>query len=326
VFVRELDGSAEITRARIADGALRDVTRTPEREESWPYWSDGARRVVFQAAPAPRGPSDLFLFDPERGEETPLAEGGARDEHWPVWSPDGARLAYAFRGGPQGGGVAIVELATGATGLVARSSPGALFLRPAFAPDGSRLVAQRRGPKGAFSALWLLAPGRDPARITGDADGFALKACFTRDGRQIVYSRRPLAGGPHDVVRIDAGGGGELVIASAPESDDHSARPSPARDEIAFVSDRAGSFDLYRADLSGGALRRLTDTPGRDELAPRWSPDGERIVVYTDLPEAGGRSPRRRSVRDPRVLVLDREGRVLLETPGLMADWMPPWE
>jgi hypothetical protein len=42
----------------------------------------------------------------------------------------------------------------------------------------------------------------------------------------------------------------------------------------------------------------------------------------TAIPTA---SARRRPNPDSRVVVVDREGRRLLEVPGTMADWMPPW-
>ena len=63
--------------------------------------------------------------------------------------------------------------------------------------------------------------------------------------------------------------------------DQHSARPSPLRDELVFSSDRAGngSHDLFLADLAGGGIRALRESPEQDEYAPRWSPDGERIAA-----------------------------------------------
>ena len=45
--MRVVDGSREILRIRLSDAAERAVTATPEREESWPYWSSSAGRLVF---------------------------------------------------------------------------------------------------------------------------------------------------------------------------------------------------------------------------------------------------------------------------------------
>jgi Tol biopolymer transport system component len=106
-------------------------------------------------------------------------------------------------------------------------------------------------------------------------------------------------------------------LAAAPDADERSARPSPTRDEVAFISDRDGSPDLFLVDLAGGPARNLTRSPGRREAAPRWSPDGERIAisVLREPPYVSGE----------RVAVVDRQGTPLLEVPGTMPDWMPPW-
>jgi Tol biopolymer transport system component len=92
---------------------------------------------------------------------------------------------------------------------------------------------------------------------------------------------------------------------------------------VAFVSDRGGTRDVFLADLAGGAVTRLTNTPDRDEFAPRWSPDGERLVLTTAPPQPPGRDGDRLDPAATRLVVVDRSGRVLFETPGMMADWMP---
>jgi Tol biopolymer transport system component len=153
-----------------------------------------------------------------------------------------------------------------------------------------------------------------------------MKAQFTRDGSRVVFSRRPASGGTHDIANIAVDGSGLRTHASGPDSDDHSATPSPERDEFAFVSDRAGSFDVFVADFEGDRVHQLTHSPDVDEFAPRWSPDGERLVVITTAESAG--PPRlvdRDHLADARVVVLDRTGRVLFDAPGYNPDWMPPW-
>jgi len=326
VFIRVVEGSTEVMRARISDGAVRAVTSTADRSERWPYWSDAARHVVFQVTD-PNDPqkSDLVLWDPETERAKKFPPTHHREERWPCWSPDGRSLAYAFRGERPKGGVALMDFRKRRTIAIARSGRSDFFLRPNFSPDGRLLVAQRRIPENQGSNLWILSATAPPRRLTADPDWLDMKAWFTRDGSRIVYTRRPVAGDVFDVVSISVDGGDLRTIAGS-EANEHSARPSPTRDEIAFVSDSDGSSDVFLADLDGGSLRNPWPNALRNELAPRWSPDGERIVA-TSLPEDVGDfgSMKSSAFEHAHIVVLDREGNLLLDTPGLMADWMPPW-
>ena len=65
-------GSRDVIWTRLSDGAERPLTRTPDREESWPYWSGPARRLVFQVTEGP-GRSDLMQWSAEQGESPLLA-------------------------------------------------------------------------------------------------------------------------------------------------------------------------------------------------------------------------------------------------------------
>lgn len=334
VFVRVGDGGLDLARLRLADGALAPHPASSDADESWPYWSPVARALVFQRAgsgsDARPATSDLWLWRPsggdERGGETNLTATPRRDERWPVWSPTEARLVYAFRGGTPAAGLAQILAPPGPPELVAPTGADALFLRPAFAPDGRALVVQRRGARGRGSQLWSLAPGVPPRPLTRDPERFALKGRYTRDGARIVFSERPASGGPHDVASLARDGGDRRSHASLPDADDHSASPSPTRDEIAFVSDRGGHSAVWLASLAGDASPRvLAPSDALDQYAPRWSPDGERLVV-TAVPRGEPlRLDDRESLARARLQVLDRDGSVRAETPGLMPDWMPAW-
>jgi Tol biopolymer transport system component len=325
VLVRMIAGSNEIVRVRLADGASQLVTDTRDLEESWPYWSEHAGRLVFLAATA-GAPNDLLLWDPATRVTTALTRTPRRDEQWPAWSPQRPELAFAFRGGSPPGGLALAETSRGTRRLLAVAGGRDLFYRPSFAPDGAWLVAQRRGADGRGSHLWRIREGAAPEPLTGDEAWFDMKPVPTRDGREIVFTRRPTADGKRDVVAIPAQGGAARSLASTPHSDDHSASPSPRRDEIAFVSDRGGPSALYLAPLDGGPPRELLRDGERNLFAPRWSPDGERLAAIATPRSVG--EPRlsdRRGLAETHTLVCDREGRVLFDAPGFMPDWMPPW-
>ena len=321
--MRIVDGSNELVSVRLADGAERMLTSTPEREETWPYWSEVAQRLVFQVSSG-GSRSDLVLWSSAEGEAR-LTRTPARDERWPAWSPTAPRLVFAFRGGRPPGGLAIHDLEGGETRLPATTAANEYLLRPAFSPDGRTLVAQLRRPDGAGSALWRLELGGKPELLTSNPAWFDMKPFFDRSGTRIFFTRRPSARGRGDLASIEAAGGAVSPHLSLPEADDHSGRPSPTRDELAFVSDRDGHSAIYLAALPDGPTRRLTGNE-RSAFAPRWSPDGEKLVV-TAIP-AGAREPKlddRDSLARSRVLVLDRAGEVLLDVAGFMPSWMAPW-
>ena len=329
VFVRVVGDSKEIVRARIADGEERAVTLTPDRDERWPYWSEEANRLVFQVGlPGERNSSDLMLWNPETRRETPLPPTPGREERWPGWSPDGRSIAYAFRGGAPGAGVALVFWRERRITLIARSASNDFYLRPNFSPDGRLMVAQRliAGPMRS-SNLWLLSTEAEtePRPLTSDPEWNDSKAWFSRDGTQIIYTRRRAAGSDYSVWGIATAGGASYPIVAGADGS-HSARPSPARDEIAFVSNRDGSSDVFLADIDGGAQRSLQRSPDFNELAPRWSPDGEFVVVTRvdrEVADFGSMSPR--ALAQARIAVLDRNGKQHFEAVGAMADWMPAW-
>lgn len=313
-------------RVRIADGAVRAVTATVDRDERWPYWSDSARRVIFQTSePGDARSSDLVLWDPESERETNLLSTPHREERWPSWSPDGRTVAYAFVGGRPAAGVALIDIAERKQRVIVQAGVEGVYRRPNFSPDGRQLVAELMSPERRQSSLWLLSPAASPQPITGGSEWNDTKAWFTRDGARIVFNRRPVGKAVADVLSIAPDGSDpQTVVAGA--ASEHSARPSPTRDEIVYVSNASGTFDVFRADLDGGSVHALYTTPELMLYAPRWSPDGERVVA-TAFPTDADRSqaPGDRTVERSRLVVLDRAGNVLLDTPGAMADWMPPW-
>lgn len=327
VFVRMNDGGPDLARGRIADGAVVALTKTPDREESWPFWSELSRRLAFQVGPInERADSDLVLWLPRTGQEIPVTRTPRREERWPIWSPTQQRLAFAYVS-PQGSGLAVFDLEARGARLLTRSSREQLFLRPTFSPDGASLVVQQRGEGGRGSQLWRIEEGRPPLQLTFEPRWFNTKAWFTRDAKRIVYTRRPTGGdGWFEIAEIGSYGGEPRVLAASPESDSHSARPSPTRDEIVFVSDRGGDFDVYLMAADGTGVRNLTRTPERHEFAPRWSADGQRLLVTVSEHEHGlPRLTDRDSLEKSKVLVLDRDGTALFETTGFMPDWMPAW-
>lgn len=328
VFVRLADGVKDLARARLSDGVVEALRPTPEREEDWPYWSDAAGRLLVQARPrGGTGAYDLLVIDPATGRERPLAADSARGEQWPMWSPDGASVVFAFLGKEPPSGIGLASVASGEVRVLAPSGEKSWFFRPHFAPDGRRIVAQKRWGHTPGSSLWLVGVLGDARPLLDDRATFYQKAWFTRDGRSIVYSARPAAGGTRDVYLIDSDGAAPpRILVEDAEADDHSAVPSPTRDEVVFVSSEDGRVDVWLQDLAGGPARNLTRSGAYDEYAPQFSPDGERIVLTVGparrLPPASGDEV---PLPGAHVVVIDREGRRLFETPGFMADWMPPF-
>lgn len=325
----------DLWRARLSDGAVQPFMQTPQREETWPFWSVSAAVLAFEVSPAgtsAQGRQQLLLWS--EGRERHLPGVSARREAWAAWSATGSRLVYTFSQllqPPTVTGIALVDIESGEQRILARSTPANPYIRPELDPEGLRVVAQRLTRRTAPEAergsqVWLFEPG-GASRGLSDGDAYAVKARFTRDGRLVVFTRQEDPEGPGDLILMRPDGTGARTFASTPESDDHTGRASPVRDEIAFVSNRDGKHDLFLAALDGGEPRNLTAHLAFEASAPRWSPDGERIVVTANPHEPVSRERRSRRVTRAvaHVLVVDRQGRLVFKTRGFSPDWMPPW-
>jgi TolB protein len=325
VFSRMVGDGADLARARIGDGAIVALTHTPDRDEAWPHWSELSRRLVFEVgAINGRSTSDLRLWVPNTGEEIAVSETPNRSERWPIWSPTRRQLAFAFAG-PAASGIAVYEVDSGAARVLAQAEGPEIYLRPTFSPDGGRIVAQRQGPGGRGSELWLLREDQPPVPLTSGIEWLDIKAWFTRDGNRIVFTSRPSRGGWYEIRDVGVEARDVRSLLRSESADHHSALPSPTRDEMVFVSDRDGNFDVFLARLDGGGVKPLTRT-ARHEFAPRWSADGELLLVTIAESEHGmPRLSDPEALQRTRVAVLDRSGSVLFETTGFMPDWMPPW-
>ena len=324
VFVKRVGAHDELYRARLSDGEVRAFLPAPHLDATWPFWSQASGRLVYQTEPQGGGAADLQVWKPGEPAPQPLTATPARDDRWAAWSPDGAHVVFAYRDPGRDAAIAAIEVPGGRESLLAASGLHDFFFRPSYAPDGRRIVAQRRDLEGHGSTLWILDPPAPPRRLTREEGWQEDKPSFTRDGTSVVFSREQ-GDGPRGLARVGSDGQVASIPAAKPGADEHSARASPTRDEICFVSDRDGSRDVFLAPLDGGPARNLTRTPDRDELAPHWSPDGERLVATAVPPRPPGRAGEKLDPAETRLVVLDRSGKVLFETPGMMADWMPPF-
>ena len=108
-------------------------------------------------------------------------------------------------------------------------------------------------------------------------------AADTRLLRQPTISADQVAfayGGDLWIVGRDGGDARRLTSTPAIESDPHF---SPDGSQIAFTSNRSGTFAVYVVPAAGGTPKRLTWYPAIS-LARGWTPDGER-VLYTSRRE-----------------------------------------
>jgi TolB protein len=89
---------------------------------------------------------------------------------------------------------------------------------------------------------------------------------------------------------------------------------SPDGKQVAFASDRGGTFDLYLMDIAGGPAIRLTDD-GAQNIHPSFSPDG-RQIVYCSLGSQSG-------VWELVLIDVDRPAHRRIIGHGLFPVWSP---
>jgi len=183
----------------------------------------------------------------------------------PAWSPDSTQIAFVSR---RDGRAHVYVMQADGTGTRRLTNSAKDDDRPAWSPDGKRLIFGREG------ALYGIPAGGGPAHRVGRGFGNADDPAWSPDGNLIAYDYRMPGTPVREVYVMRADGTHRRAVTKLGAV---SAAPawSPDGNRLAFQSNaRGGRFEIYTIGLDGKGLRQVTQAPG-DVIEPAWASDGK---------------------------------------------------
>jgi Tol biopolymer transport system component len=137
---------------------------------------------------------------------------------------------------------------------------------PSFSPDGSRLALTGDG-------IYIIDSGGGGLRYLTDGE----YADWSPVSSWIVH--RACHGGACGLWETNADSGEQRRLTTG--GSDGQPAWSPNGQQIAYISQDDGNFEIYRINADGSNKVRLTNSPSSDGL-PVWSPDGQWIAFRSD--------------------------------------------
>ncbi len=242
------------------DGAERARDPRPALDHSRARGSrrPHTRRVLVLAAAVLVVVGVTAAFATARGLFFGSANTATQD---PVWSADGRRISFMRHHFDGRGNVSSELYVMNADGSGQRKFSDALDpirdLTPTLSPDWRKIAFRR-------NSCWAV-----QGACTGNSTIYVMNA----DGSD----RHSLArGGSVRKNRSGQRDGGDDGYAWSPDGR-----------RLAFMSDRAGNFEIYLVNADGSDERRLTRVPEFDGH-PVWSPDGRKIAFVRGVRDRYG--------------------------------------
>ncbi len=267
---------SELWLVEVATGAKRRIT---DGDAVQPAWSPHGDRIAYWAKAPKGGQRDLWTVKTDGSDPTAVTNDRATD--WaPTWSSDGRYLYFASdRGGTMNLWRSPVDEASG----LARGEPQPVGI-PAVSTGTSSL--SRDGKILAYvSAEW-----RSTVRTIAVDDGRGplggtAKPVFKRSGSIIAVDWSPDGNwlalndwGRHEEIFFvhPDGSGYRQLLDDAFRN--RLPRFSPDGSQIAFYSDRGGSYGLWSIRPDGSGLQPITQST-QDLIYAAWAPDGKRLAT-----------------------------------------------
>ncbi len=279
-------------------GVVAAIARGDEQQLWWMALDDSLSRPITTGTRRKRAPQFAggFLYflrnTPGQGGELVRLRGDAletshADDDVEIvmqgvsMASASSRGDIAFTRSKHGlGSPTLVELRTrdGAVRSLPFGRDGSQIAALAWSPDGTRLGAMRTfGRSAAQGEVWTIDPATgDAKRIVDDA--LALNGiAWSRDGRGLLFFRG--TGDARALVRVDADGGGERVVADRQRDASMPALGEGGRAAIVIDSVQDDLWVLQ----NGAPFRRVSFFGDEEGLAPTWAGDDLAYLVEKPL-------------------------------------------
>lgn len=277
-----------------SDGTNQAQITYLQGADLWPALSPNGRQYVafaraslnLSGGEAPTGDFDIFKMLPDGSMQINLTQQSGSEEIQPTWSPDATKLAFASNKDGNFNIYTINADGTGWTRVTHFSDKGAFA--PRWSPTNPNLlifVMPNPTQTAYLSLARVHADGTGLTQLTNRPynDGaispithFPSPPTWSPDGTKIAFTSDQL--GSLDIFVMNADGSHIVNLNTFASSSTANLATSqefdpfwlPNGTEIAFVSDRDGTYQLYKVNLATGVVTKLTSL-GMTNMTPARS-------------------------------------------------------
>ena len=319
VFAKEAEGRSTLWIQSTGSTPPVALVATPaDASDRFPVWSPDGRQIAF-ARFLPHAGCEVLLVSATGGDARRATRCDGTDMLSFSWSPDGRSLLFgSMTGAYASRGIRTLELASGRWSSLSYEMGADDFdYAPQYSPDGSRIGFVRNPQVGD---LWVMdADGGNADRLTNDAAEIrgwswlhsdeivfgrrvdsesrlyrldvatrtlsdmgvddARNPAVSRHGGNIAFTRdRPQFG----LFRVPLTEGGDQRRVRLFASSGRDAQPmvSPDGTQLAFTSDRSGTFALWWGRLDDPDSLRVVEGLRPEARQPMdWSSDARTLLV-----------------------------------------------
>ncbi len=229
----------------------------------------GQGRIAFTGYDAIRQRYDIYAVNLALGAAQLLREHASQ----PALAAGGQQLAF-HNLDPLHLGLGVLDLRTNELGELTVHSEDAT---PAWSPNTEQIVFASNKHGDRKWRIYAISP--KAVRGEGEEWAYGQMPTWSNDGSQIAYHGCDMRGDNCSVWVMKAGGFNPARLTT--DSSDSAPIWSADGSQVAFISARAGNWEIYAVDVASGQEKRLTEHPAAD-VAPAWSPDGKRLAFLSN--------------------------------------------